>query len=149
MGAAQGLIPAIDEIIENFNKRRLDLPDGLFDRKTQFIVNGSPFETLLGANPNDPLVLMLARGPAGYRFTAKALQHAIPDATVARGDVTVAGETAAFQLWLSGTPRGTTDAINALVSVNLRLTPDGVVQVVDATIDPAQLVSIRDARVRH
>ena len=32
-----------------FNARKLDLPDGFFDRKTQFVINGAPFETLLGA----------------------------------------------------------------------------------------------------
>ena len=51
------------------------------------MINGAPFETLLGQSPNDPLVLMLARGPAGFRFTSKALQHAVPDAKVERGDM--------------------------------------------------------------
>ena len=37
---------------------------------------------MLGRSPSDPLVLMIARGPAGYRFAIKALQHAIPDARV-------------------------------------------------------------------
>ena len=33
----------------------------------------------LSTAPNDPLIMMLARGPAGYRFSAKALQHDMPD----------------------------------------------------------------------
>ena len=74
----------IDEIISLFNARKMDLPDGFFDRKTQFVLNGAPFETLLGQSPTDPLILMLTRGPAGFRFTTKALQHAIPDARVER-----------------------------------------------------------------
>ena len=72
----------IDQVIAFFNARRMDLPDGFFDRKTQFLINGAPFETLLGQSPTDPLILMLTRGSAGFRFTAKALQHAIPDARV-------------------------------------------------------------------
>ena len=76
----ESLAAAIDRVIEYFNARKLDLPDGLFERKTQFVINGAPFETLLGQPPNDPLVLMLARGPAGFRFTTKTLQHAMPDA---------------------------------------------------------------------
>ena len=76
----EGLTAAIDRVIELFNAKAMDLPDGFFDRRTQFVLNGAPFETLLGQPPNDPLVLMLARGPAGFRFTAKALQHAMPDA---------------------------------------------------------------------
>jgi hypothetical protein len=87
MATAQGLIDAIDRVIEDFNRRRLDLPDGFFDRKTQFVINGAAFETLLSTNPTDPLILMLARGPAGYRFYVQALQHAIPDAKIERGEV--------------------------------------------------------------
>ena len=36
-------------VIGYFNARRLDLPDGFFDRRTQFVINGAPFETLLSA----------------------------------------------------------------------------------------------------
>ena len=92
MAAPEGLIDAIDQVIEYFNARRMDLPDGFFDRKTQFVINGAPFETLLSTAPNDPLILMLARGPAGFRFTAKALQHAMPDAKLERGDIVTDGD---------------------------------------------------------
>ena len=102
MATAQGVIDAIDRVIEYFNARRLDLPDGFFDRKTQFVINGAPFETLLGQPANDPLVLMLARGPAGFRFTSKTLQHAMPDAKLERGDVSEDASTLRLQLWLSG-----------------------------------------------
>jgi hypothetical protein len=76
----------IDELVALFNRRSLDLPGGLFDRRTQFLLNGTPFEAMLGRAPDDPLVLMIARGPAGYRFVVKALQHAVPDARIERGD---------------------------------------------------------------
>ena len=77
MGATEGhrltpikhrnLTGAIDQVIAYFNARRMDLPDNFFDRKTQFVINGAPFETLLGEaqSPTDPLILMLTRGPAG------------------------------------------------------------------------------------
>ena len=108
MAAAEGVIGAIDQIIAFFNARRMDLPDGFFDRRTQFVINGAPFETLLGQSPDDPLILMLARGPAGFRFTAKGVQHALPDARVERGDVTSDGDPArlSLELRLSGTLRG-------------------------------------------
>ena len=77
----------IDQLIVLFNKKGMDLPAGLFDRKTQFVLNGAAFETLLGRSATDPLVLMLAHGPAGYRFIVKALHHAVPDATIERGDL--------------------------------------------------------------
>ena len=110
------LVAAIDRVIAYFNARRLDLPDGFFDRRTQFVINGAPFETLLGQSPNDPLILMLARGPAGFRFTTKALQHAIPDARIERGEVITDGDPfkVSVRLWLSGNLRGTAEALNTV-----------------------------------
>lgn len=151
MATVESLTAAIDQVIGYFNARRPDLPDGFFDRRTQFVINGTPFETLLSATPNDPLVLMLSRGPAGFRFTAKALQHAMPDARLDRGDVASLGAGGApgleFQLWLSGNLRGTGEAVNSLVSVTLRLAPAGHVEVADARIDGADLEKIRQARM--
>ena len=149
MATLEGLTAALDQVIHYFNARRLDLPDGFFDRRTQFVLNGAPFETLLSATPNDPLVLMLARGPAGFRFTAKALQHAIPDARLDRGDVVTDGDPFKFatKLWLSGTLRGSGASINSLVSATLRLAPAGHVEVAEALIDVGDLEKIRQARV--
>ena len=78
---------AVDELITLFNRHSMDLPDGFFSRQTQFVLNGIPFEERMGRSPNDPLVLMLTRGPAGYRFAAKAVQHAVPDAALQRGEL--------------------------------------------------------------
>ena len=160
MAAQETLIAGIDRVIDDFNTRRMDLPDGLFDRKTQFVINGAPFETLLGSAPNDPLVLMLARGPAGYRFTAKALQHAIPDAKLERRSTRVAPAMPdplslranglsefSFELMLSGKLRGSDEPINALVAVRLRLAPAGHVEIAEAVIDSGDLGKIRDARL--
>ncbi|HEX8028578.1 MAG TPA: hypothetical protein VF491_08955 [Vicinamibacterales bacterium] len=150
MATIEGLTIAIDQVITYFNARRLDLPDGLFDRKTQFVLNGAAFETLLSSSPNDPLVLMLARGPAGFRFTAKALQHAIPNARVDRGEIATDGDPfkMSLQLWLSGTLRGTGDALNALVNVTLRLASTGHIDVAEALIDARVLDGIRQARLK-
>ena len=147
MGAAETLTAAIDQVIAFFNNRRMDLPDGLFERKTQFVINGAAFETLLGQSPNDPLILMLSRGPAGYRFTAKALQHAVPDAQLQRGELASSPQHVSFQLWLSGTLRDTNEAINTVVDVSLRLGPaGGSVDVAEARVDGAVLEKIRRAR---
>ena len=149
MAAPQTLIGQVDQVIDYFNTRRMDLPDGLFDRKSQFVINGTPFETLLGNAPNDPLVMMLARGPAGYRFTAKALQHAIPDAKIERGDLITDGDPFRIttKLWLSGKLRDAGEPINALVNVTLRLTQTGSIEAAEATMDPVDLEKIRKARV--
>ena len=148
MATAQALIDSIDRVIEYFNARKLDLPDGFFDRKTQFVINGAPFETLLGQSPTDPLILMLSRGPAGFRFSAKALQHAMPDAKIERGEIADTDQPPGFQLWLSGTLRGTGDALNTVVNVTLRVTPAGAVEVAAASVDPEALEKIRQARLR-
>jgi hypothetical protein len=106
------------------------------------------------------LILMLARGPAGFRFTAKALQHALPDARIERPSTPLTQQvesaslrsgglaTVATQLRLSGTLRGSGEAINAVVSVTLTLTDGGPIQVAEAEIDAATLVKIREARLR-
>ena len=158
MAAAEGLTAAIDQVIAFFNAKKMDLPDGFFDRKTQFVLNGAPFETLLGQSPADPLILMLARGPAGFRFTAKALQHAIPDARLERPStpLTQQAESASLrpggpaavstQLRLSGTLRGTGEAIDTVVEVTLRLTAAGIVERAEGQVDEAVLEKIKQAR---
>lgn len=146
MATAEGVITAIDQVIALFNTRKMDLPDNFFDRQTQFVINGAPFETLLGQPPADPLVLMLARGPAGFRFTAKGLQHALPDARIHRADVAGGPNVVTTSLRLSGTLRDSGETVDAAVDVTLRLTPGGLVATAEATMDPATLEKIRQAR---
>ncbi len=142
-------MPDIDQLVEYFNKRTLDLPDGLFDRRTQFVINGAPFETLLGRSPDDPLILMLARGPAGYRFAIKALQHAMQDAKIARDDAGTCSDSPRIDnvFRLTGNLRGSGEAIDAAVAIVLTLGAAGHVEIAEATIDPAVLDQIRRARL--
>jgi hypothetical protein len=151
------LIASIDQVIAFFNARKMDLPDGLFDRKTQFVINGAPFETLLGAaqSPTDPLILMLTRGPAGFRFTSKGLQHALPDARIVRlstpptqlvESASLEAGDLSFRLQLSGTLRDSGEAVDAAVDVTLRLTPAGLVETAEASMDAATLQKIQQAR---
>ena len=132
----------IDEVIRLFNARKMDLPDGFFDRKAQFVLNGAPFETLLGQPPTDPLILMLTRGPAGYRFTAKALQHALPDARVERLSAPQ------LQLRLTGSLRGPPDTVDSIVHIALRMNAAGAVEVAEARVDESVVDQIRQARLR-
>ena len=139
MAAPEGVI---DEIIGLFNARKLDLPDGFFDRKTQFVLNGAPFETLVGQSPTDPLILMLTRGPAGFRFTAKALQHAVPDARIERLSKPD------LALRLTGTLRGVNEPLDTVIDITLRANEGGAVAVAEASVDEAVLDKIRQARLR-
>jgi hypothetical protein len=146
LATTESLIAAIDQIIAFFNASKMDLPDGFLDRKTQFVINGAPFETLLGQNPNDALILMLTRGPAGLRFTAKGLQHALVDSHLDRGDVTVDGAEVKTRLWLSGRLRDSGESVNEVVDVTIRLNAVGLIESAAASMNAAMLEKIRQAR---
>jgi hypothetical protein len=151
MAAGEVVTKFVDQLIALFNQRSMDLPDGYFTRHTQFLLNGVPFEEMLGRSPNDPLVLMIARGAAGYRFTAKAVQHAIPDARLERGDLDeiIDGTTHRVkgQCWLSGHYRGTGEAVELIVDVELRLKATALERA-SVTIHPERLIRLQDARTR-
>jgi hypothetical protein len=144
-------VTALDTLIALFNQRSMDLPDGVFTRQTQFVLNGIPFEERLGRSPADPLVLMLARGPAGYRFLTKAVQHAVPDASVQRGEFREEPDhedsVLAGQLWLSGHYRGTGDPVELLAEIRIR-SRAGSVSHVAATVAEQDVALMRDARNR-
>ena len=142
-------VERIDQLIALFNRKAMDLPDGLFERATQFLLNGTPYEVLLGRSPTDPLILMLARGPAGYRFIAKAVQHAVPDAIVRRDELrSTDGRTCQTELRLLGRLRGTGEAIDATIECTVLLTDSGTIRQAAATVDPGTLDKLREARVR-
>jgi hypothetical protein len=152
MEADPGLIARIDQLIDFFNQRREDIPDGLFDRRTQFVLNGIAFEDTVGRPSSDPLTLMLTRGPAGYRLNMKALVHAVPDARLergliaqsSRGDVTIANG----QCWLSGHLRETHEALEVLVEAEFTLASTTVVARAAVTVPEPELARIREARLR-
>ena len=146
MAAAETLTAAIDQVIAFFNARKMDLPDNFLDRKAQFVINGAPFETLLGQNPNDALILMLTRGPAGLRFTSKGLQHAVVDARIARGDITADAGALQTTLRLSGRLRVTGEEVDESVAVTLRFSAGGLVETAEATMANGVLEKIRQAR---
>lgn len=149
MAASESVKTLIDELIALFNQRSMDLPDGYFTRHTQFRLNGVPFEEMLGRSSQDPLVLMIARGAAGYRFTAKAVQHAVPDAELVRGELQQHSEgdltVVTGQCWLSGHYRGSGDRVELLVDVELRLNGATLANA-NVTIDPALIERIQHAR---
>jgi hypothetical protein len=152
MAASEAVTALIDQLITLFNQQSMDLPDGYFTRHTQFRLNGVPFEDMLGRSPQDPLVLMIARGAAGYRFTAKAVQHAVPDAQIARGELseTAQGDTlvVAGQCWLSGHYRGTGEPVELLVDVEMQL-KNGTIASANVKMDPALVQQLQNARIRE
>ena len=150
MATTEALTAAVDRVIALFNAKAMDLPDGFFDHRTQFVLNGAPFETLLGQSPTDPLVLMLARGPSGFRFMAKALQHALLDAKVERGDLVINGDRdkMSARFCLSGTLRGTGESLNAVIGITLKLGASGQVEIAEAEVEQVDLDRLRAARLQ-
>jgi len=73
---------ALHSLLASFNRGSLDVPAGLFTPKTTFTLNNRSYESILGGSPDDPLIRLLARGVAGYRTAAKALQYAVQGAVV-------------------------------------------------------------------
>ena len=77
-----GIRESIDALVAAFNKGSLDVPAGLFTPRTTFTLNSRSYEAILGGSPDDPLIRLLARGAAGYRAAAKALQYALQSPVV-------------------------------------------------------------------
>jgi hypothetical protein len=140
------LMAMLDDLIACFNRRVMDVPDGLFDRNAQFTLNGRTFESMLGRADDDPLIRMIARGPAGYRFAAKPLLHALETVLVSRMDFEHAPERARTVVALRGTLRGSGTVLDEMVTIDLRLTPAASVSRADVTIGEGALDRIRGAR---
>ena len=96
------------QLIAAFNRGSLDVPDGFLTPHTVYSVNGQAYETLLGRSPDDTLIRLLARGAAGYRTAAKALQYALQNPEITVESVSEAP-----------------GALVAALRVNGRLRPDG------------------------
>lgn len=152
MDASARVTGLVDELITLFNRHSEDLPDGLFDRRTQFLLNGVPYEEMVGRSPSDPLVLMLTRGPAGYRFALKAILHAVPDARLERGEFASTTRSTqpvlACQCWLSGHFRGTGAPVETMFDVELVVAQSGAIERAAVDIDETALARIREARLR-
>jgi hypothetical protein len=151
MVAGPGVTTFVDQLVDLFNRRSMDLPDGVFTRHTQFLLNSIPFEETLGRPASDPLILMLTRGPAGYRFTAKALQHAVPDAVLQRGELVERTDGATRfvqgQYWLSGHLRGDGELVEMMIDIEMRFRGHTLDRV-NANLHPAQVARLSEARHR-
>ena len=136
----------LDSLIACFNRRVMDVPDGFFDRNARFTLNGRTFEAMLGRGDDDPLIRMIARGAAGYRFAAKPLLHALETVLVSRMDFSAQADRARAVLALRGTLRGSGAVLDEMVTVDFALTPAGAVERVDVMIGESALDRIRAAR---
>jgi hypothetical protein len=143
---SSSLLRRFDELIAYFNRRAMDVPDGFFDHNARFTLNGISFETMLGRSDDDPLVRMIARGAAGYRFAAKPLWHALEAVLVSRTAFEEEAGRARGPVALRGMLRGSGAVLDELVSIDLALTAAGGVVRADVLISDAALDKIRTAR---
>ncbi len=133
----------LDGLVASFNRRLLDIPDGLLDRNATFSLNGVPYETFLGRDTDDPLARLIARGPAGYRFVAQAVFYTLPQVRVA---FELDGATLAATISLTGTLRGSGERFETNLAVRLTTGPGGAVVAADVSAEEAALARFRFAR---
>lgn len=135
MGASPAGLPGkLAGLLALFHRGSLDVPDGLIARECIFRFNGIAYEDTLGRHVSDPLVRLLGRGPAAYRFLAQRVRYVVPDARIELDELTGPdrrGLVTGVAL-LRGTPRGAAEVLTCRVGVALvidgagRLTEVGV-----------------------
>ena len=138
-------------LVGAFNAHSLDVPEGLLDRGCVFRLNGVAYEDTMGRPVTDPIVRLIARGPAAYRFLAQALRYAMPDATVEIEDVVPNdGQVplASTMATLAGTLRGTTTPFRAKIAVALVIGESRLVLELAAMMPEEQIAALREARGR-
>jgi len=142
------LIGKVDQLLSYFNRRVMDVPDGFLDPNAQLRLNGVPYETMLGRGLDEPLIRLIARGPAGYRFAAKAVLRALDTVLATREVFEITPTRATGQIVLRGTLRGSGELFEEWLPVELTLTPAGVVKVADVRVTDAALTRLIVARAR-
>lgn len=135
-----------------FNGGSLDLPDGLIDRGCVFRLNGVAYEDTMGRPVTDPIVRMIARGPAAYRFLAQAVRYALPDAHLGLSAIEPAQSEMAGLVTatatLEGTLRATHGGFTCRAAVALVTGARGRVCEVAVMLDEALVAAIAEARRR-
>ena len=146
------LADRLAQLAQAFNERRLDVPPGLIDRGCVFRLNGVAYEDTMGRPVSDPIVRLVARGPAAYRFLAQAMRYALPDARVAVEDVEPGdaspGQLASATASVEGTLRGQSSPFRTSVALALVIGEHGLVRELAAMMDEQHVDAIREARQR-
>ena len=146
MVADEVLIQRLDELVALFNRRSVDLADGL-DRRTQFLLNGTAFEAMLGRAPDNPLVLIRDRARRAVDLRSRP-SSALPDARVQRGDIedAVADGGSRCPSGCRGAGRGQAEPVETVARAR-PLTVAGAVTRADLAIDPGVVDVLREARL--
>ena len=110
-----------------------------------------------GLSPEQQIIARMyaqALKKAGFDVTLKLNAGArtayVP--ALERGDLVTnpsSPDTITTQVWLSGRLRDTAEALNSLVTITLRLTQAGSIEVAEAAMEPRELEKIRQARLQQ
>jgi hypothetical protein len=92
----ENTLQRIARLVALFNEGSLDVPDGLIAKTCVFRLNGVAYEDTMGRPVSDPLVRLVARGPAGYRLLSQALRYAAPDVRIRLDRLVAPGTPAGF-----------------------------------------------------
>lgn len=133
------------ELVTYFNNGTLDVPDGLLARDCVFRLNGVAYEETIGRPATDPIVRLVARGPAAYRFLSQRLRYFVPDAVAALDEIAepdAPGGLASAVCRLRGTPRGSAARLAVTVPVALVTNTRGLVSEVAIVVDPDVLARL-------
>jgi hypothetical protein len=139
-------------LVALFNRQSTDLPDGVLHRNCVFRLNGRAYHEHLGRSPDDPLVRLVGRGPAGYRFIMAALRHAMHEPRVTLDEPSIAERTldAGTRLQargtLSGRLRGAERAFAAEFLIEVIAGSEGRIGEMAATLGDADVEFLLDAR---
>jgi hypothetical protein len=140
------------ELVELFNRQKTDLPDAVLHRDCVFRLNGRAYHEHLGRPPDDPLVRLIGRGPAGYRFILAALRHAMHEPRVALHEASVVerplhpGARLQARGTLSGRLRGAERRFSAEFSIEVLASREGQVAEMAATLGDADVEILLEAR---
>jgi hypothetical protein len=130
-----------------FNKGNLDVPANFLTPGTTYTLNSRTYESILGGSPDHALIRLLARGAAGYRTAAKALQYALQRPVVAIESLSDADGSGCCtaSVRLTGELRHSNEPFLMLATVRLSHT-NGRLTSVDAMCPEHDLARIAAAR---
>jgi hypothetical protein len=142
------------ELTALFNQQSADLPNRLLHDDCVFRLNGRAYHEQLGRPASDPLVRLIGRGPAGYRFLLTRLRYAMAHPRLALDEATMQeqeypdGRIVNARGTLIGTLRAQEGSVSLPCAVSVRASADGWVHELAVLIGDADVERIMAARYR-
>jgi hypothetical protein len=141
----------LSQLVALFNRGTIDLPERAVAAACVFRLNGRAYHEHLGRPAADPLVRLIACGPAGYRLLVTRLRYILEDAHVdlradERREDGPDPDTATVRATLSGRVRGLAGARCTECSIRASADDAGSIREIAVTIGDADLEMLMAAR---